>query len=146
MKNKFLLLRTNEKNLNGRIYPDDVVKEAVLKPEFQARLKSGRVYGTLGQSFNSLEEASRIDMSNVSHVLTDITFEGNNVFGEIQTLDTPAGRDMEKLLSQNTQVELALRAVGDGSYNVKDEAFLVESLDIISFDWVLNSSTRKKEE
>ena len=144
MKNKFLLLRTNERNLNGRIYPDEIVREAILNPEFQARLKSGSLYGTLGQTFDNFEEASRIDITTASHILTNITFEGNNVYGEIQTLDTPAGRDMEKLLSQDTQIELALRGIGDGQY--KDDTFIVESLNIISFDWVVSSSTRKKEE
>lgn len=143
MKNKILLLRTNEKNTNGRIYPDEVIREAVSNPEFQARMKSGLLYGTQGQTFDNFEEAGRIDITTASHILTNITFEGNDVYGEIQTLDTPAGRDMEKLLSQNTQVELALRGTGDGKY--KDGSLVVvDSLYIISFDWVTSSSTRKK--
>jgi hypothetical protein len=132
---KSLLLSTNYLNSNGRIYPKSVVEEAINKPEFQEKLKSGKLLGTVGQSLE-------IDPSQVSHVTTNVFFEGDSLYGEIEFLDTPLGRDMEKLVTQGTRIQLALRGIGDGE-NI-DGSFKVTELDILSFDWVAESTNKKE--
>ena len=39
-------------------------------------------------------------------------FEGDDLYGEGETLNTSSGRNLEELIKQNTPIEFALRGIG----------------------------------
>jgi len=139
---KFLLLRVDELNLNRRIYPKDIILEIINDEKFQNKLKTRQFVGFIGQPVNSFN--LNRDIKDASHILTDIYLDGNNLFGEIEILDTPAGLTLlQNLKDGKVNFGMALNGVGDGYWNENDE-FIVDSLEILSFDYVHNPSYRKK--
>ena len=137
---KFLLLRTDQINLNGRVYPKDLVTEVINGEEFQKRLKNKELLGYIGQSSDSLER----NVADASHVVTDVYLEGNDLIGEIDILETPAGMSLiQSLKDGSADFGLALRGVGDMNRNEKGEQ-VVNSLSILSFDYVYKPSHRNK--
>lgn len=137
---KALLMTTNHKNLNGRIYPKEVVELAIQNPIIQEQLKNGGVFGTVVIPSCYDESMLEIDASKISHVVKKFFFEGDNLYGEVEILDTEEGRRIQELLLSNkNKPELALNGLGDGIVT-KDGEFRIQEFDIISFNWVEKSS------
>lgn len=55
---------------------------------------------------------SSVNLSNVSHLVTDLRMEGNNLLADIQILTTPRGRALQELLDRN-EVVFAPRGLGE---------------------------------
>lgn len=140
---KLLVMRTNELNSNGRIYPKDVVAKAILDPIFQARLTNRTIYGTLGQTNDA---SIRIDPSKASHVLTNLAFEGNDVYADILVLDTDDGKKLRDIISNGKNIELAISGFGDFHLQFEDNKPIntIDSLKLTSVDVVDKSSTRQE--
>jgi len=131
---KVLLQRCNVVNSNGRIYPREVLEEAVNNPEFKERLKNGQVIGTIG-----MDELGRVNMTRVSHVIKDIFFIGNDMFGDVEILPTPEGKKLRDILSESNKPEIALQGVGDTDYR-DGHINVVKNLSITGFSFVNKSS------
>jgi hypothetical protein len=107
---KFLLLRTDQVNLNGRVYPKDLVTEVINDENFQKRLRNRELLGYIGQSSNEMER----DISKASHVLTNVYFEGNDLIGDVDILETPEGMALlSSLRDGSIDFGMALRGYGD---------------------------------
>lgn len=61
-----ILIQTNVKNKNGRVYPPEILNREIL--QFEEKIKKGMAFGELGHpdTFNTT-------LANVSHVITKIT-------------------------------------------------------------------------
>lgn len=97
----------NKLNANGRWYGTDILKEAVeqIQPDIKAR-------GVLGE-FDHPPDA-KIHLNAVSHVITKLWLEGNEVYGELEVLEElPYGKQLAGLLRSNVRVGISSRGVGD---------------------------------
>lgn len=120
-------------NKNNRVYPFRVLDENVkkLSPIIEAR-------GLVGELDHPTD--SVIHFEKASHIVTKIWWEGNNLMGEGEILNTPAGRILKALLNDGVRVGISSRGVGNG----KDEngKFIIgESYKLITFDAVADPST-----
>ena len=87
-----VLQRANEKNQNGRVYPESILKREVLK--YKGReIKENRAYGELDHP-----ESSVVELKNTSHIIRDIWWDGTDVVGKVEILNTPAGRILKELV------------------------------------------------
>lgn len=136
---KALLLKMNHKNKNGRIYPKITVEEAIQNPIIQEQLATRTFYG----SFDPPQATTEIDLEKVSHVITKIFFEGDDVYGDLELLDTPAGRLVKELLESGSTIGLALTGSGNLVYDDKEAAAVVHDLEIHSFNYVRHPSYRE---
>jgi len=121
-------------NENNRIYPRHILEREVNK--LQPLIKERRLLGQLNHP-NSIE----IDLERVSHLITFLKMEGNDVIGEAEVLSgTPYGAILESLLKNNVKLGISSRGKGTTRYrNGVDE--VNEDYKMITFDIVSRPST-----
>lgn len=121
------------KNKNNRIYPYSILDENVkkLSPIIKAR-------GLIGELDHPTD--SVIHFEKASHIVTNVWWEGNNLMGEGEILNTPAGRILKALLNDGVRVGISSRGVGNG--REENGVFVIgESYKLITFDAVADPST-----
>jgi hypothetical protein len=84
--------QSEQKNRNARIYPKKTMKSAVDK-YVSEQVSKNRAVGELNHP-----EGPTVNLDKVSHLITDLHFEGNDVIGKASILDTPMGRIVKGLL------------------------------------------------
>lgn len=117
------------KNRNGRIYPKAIMEQAVDK-YVTDQVKSGRAVGELNHP-----DGPTINLDKVSHLITDLRMEGNNVMGKARILETPMGKIVKGLLEGGVQLGVSTRGMGsleqrNGVMYVKDD-FMLNTVDIV---------------
>jgi len=117
------------KNRNGRVYPKPIMEAAVNKYVTE-QVKTKRSVGELNHP-----EGPTVNLDKVSHLITDLQFEGNNVMGKAQVLDTPMGKIVKGLLDGGVQLGVSTRGMGsleqrNGVTMVKDD-FILNTVDIV---------------
>jgi len=128
------LQEAEQKNGNGRVYPRDVL----------AREAEKYVKGPIANK-NSMGEldhpdATIINLSNVSHLITEIWWEGNDLMGELLLLNTPSGKIAQELVLAG--IPLGISSRGMGSVQQMGEAVEVQDdFDLLCWDLVSVPST-----
>lgn len=117
------------KNRNGRSYPKEIMENAVNK-YVTDQVKTKRAVGELNHP-----EGPTVNLDKVSHRITDLQIEGNNVMGKARILDTPMGRIVKGLLEGEVQLGVSTRGMGSlenrgGVMVVKDD-FILNTIDIV---------------
>ena len=117
------------KNRNGRIYPMQVMEKAVGKYSTD-QVSKGRAVGELNHP-----EGPTVNLDKVSHKINDLKFEGNDVMGKAQILDTPMGNIVKGLLEGGVQLGVSTRGMGsleqrNNAMYVKDD-FMLNAIDIV---------------
>lgn len=124
-----IFMMADSKNRNGRVYESKILKPAVEK-YIQEQVKSGRAVGELNHP-----DGPTINLDKVSHLITDLRFEGNNVIGKAKILNTPMGQIVKGLLEGGVKLGVSSRGMGsleerNGSNYVKDD-FHLATVDIV---------------
>ena len=97
----------NSHNANSRIYPVDILKEAV--QSIQHLIQARRVLG----EFDHPADA-KVHLDRASHLITKLWMEGNKVFGQAEVLDhLPYGNQLKGLIDHGVTVGISSRGVGD---------------------------------
>lgn len=97
----------NKPNSNGRIYETAILRQAV--GEIQEDIKARRILG----EFDHPPDA-KIHLDRISHVLTKLWMEGDEVLGELEILDkTPCGGILKGLVESGVSIGISSRGVGD---------------------------------
>jgi hypothetical protein len=131
-----VLQRANEKNQNGRIYPENILKREVDK--YKGReIKENRAYGELDHP-----ESSVVELKNTSHIIRDVSWNGKDVVGKVEILNTPSGRILKELIEAGCTVGISSRGMGSVRQIKEDGTVAVENdFDLICWDFVSNPST-----
>lgn len=117
------------KNRNGRVYPKAIMEQAVGK-YVDEQVSKNRAVGELNHP-----DGPTVNLDKVSHLITDLQMEGNNVMGKARILDTPMGNIVKGLLEGGVQLGVSTRGMGslerrgDAMY-VKDD-FMLNTVDIV---------------
>ena len=124
-----IFIQTESKNRNGRVYPKPIMEAAVDK-YVQEQVSKKRAVGELNHP-----EGPTVNLDKVSHLITDLKFEGNDVVGKAQILDTPMGKIVKGLLDGGVQLGVSTRGMGsleqkNGAMYVKDD-FILNTVDIV---------------
>ena len=124
-----VFMMAEKENRNKRIYPKDVLAEAV-KKYVTEQVKTGRAVGELNHP-----EGPTINLDKVSHKITELKFEGNNVVGKALILDTPMGKIVKGLIDGGVKLGVSSRGMGtveqkDGKTYVKDD-YILSTVDIV---------------
>ena len=130
-----VLQRANSKNQNGRIYPKDVlVREA--KKYFDTLIKERRALGELDHP-----DSSVVNLQNVSHNITDMHWESDNLLGTVEILHTPSGNILKELFKSGIRLGISSRGLGSVEDINEDTQEVQQDFELISFDFVSNPST-----
>ena len=122
------------KNGNNRIYPPEILKREVDK-YVEGPVKTRTALGELDHP-----EASVVNLSNASHVITKVWWDGNNVMGQLQLLPTPAGNIAKALVMAG--IPLGISSRGMGSVKQLGETVEVQDdFELLCWDLVSVPST-----
>jgi len=121
-------------NKNKRIYPFQVLDENVKKlvPIIEAR-------GLIGELDHPTD--SIIHFEKASHIITKLWWEGNNLMGEGEILNTPHGKILKALINDGVRIGISSRGVGNGRSDENGILVIGESYKLITFDAVADPST-----
>lgn len=142
-----VIQRSNAKNRNGRVYPEDVLKREIDKYN-DMMVKHNRALGELDHS-----DSNVVNLKNVSHNIKKIYWNGDDVMGDIEILDGdefPAGRIAAGLLRRGIPVGISSRGMGsvkeahDGTVIVNDD-FNLLTFDLVSFESTQGANLKLKE-
>jgi len=121
--------QADQKNRNGRVYPKPIMEKAVDK-YVNEQVKTSRAVGELNHP-----EGPTVNLDKVSHRITDLHFEGNDVIGKASILDTPNGKIVKGLLDGGVRLGVSTRGMGsleqrNGVMVVKDD-YILNTVDIV---------------
>lgn len=120
---------------NGRVYTKEAMEMAV--KEYLSREDKTR---RLGEMDPRPDEDPWVHLSNVSHMIEDVRFEGDKLYGDIELLDTPNGKMAQELLKNGLPIHLAPRMTAQPIYEIDEEGnetnkiIGYKDLSIISMD------------
>lgn len=124
-----IFMQAESKNRNGRVYPRDVMETAVNKYVTE-QVSKGRAVGELNHP-----DGPTINLDKVSHRITELTWDGNNVMGKALVLDTPMGQIVKGLVEGGVQLGVSSRGMGTlvqrQGVNVVGNDFILATVDIV---------------
>jgi len=130
---KGVFMEAEQQNRNGRVY--DI-------KEMEAQVKKVNEAAKLGRHvLGELDHPDRLDvkLENVSHKITELWMEGNNVYGKAEVLDKhPKGQILKSLL--DSQVNIGVSSRGSGS--VSESNGRVSNFTLSTIDAVATPSAR----
>jgi len=130
---KGILQKANTENRNGRVYPLEILKREAKK--YEEAVRERRATGELDHP-----DSAVVSLSNVSHMVTEMWWEGDTLMGTVQLLETPSGNILKGLLKSGVMLGISSRGVGSvKNKNGLDE--VQEDFELIAFDFVSSPST-----
>ncbi len=130
---RFRFLTTGVPTGNGNLYKAGVMKKAV--EDFNRRLKErGPILG----SDDHLKGTPEV--SDISHMLTKLWMEGDDVWAEAKVLPTTRGHDLGVIIKNGGRIGVSARGRGTAKETEKGKE-VQDDYILDSIDFVLNPST-----
>ena len=151
-----IFMQAEKPNRNGRMYGRGIMEREVRN--YQDLINEKRSLGELGHPPNP-----SINLNQVSHMITGLKFEGNDVYGKAKILDTPMGKIAKNFIEEGVRLGVSSRGLGsvklnkEGVNEVQDD-FHLATVDIVadpsapdafvqgimeSADWILDNGVWK---
>ena len=131
-----IIQRAEAENQNGRIYPMEILRREV-QQYIEGPIKEKRALGELDHP-----ESSVINLQNVSHNITEVWWEGEDVMGKVEILSTPAGNILKELFRNGITVGISSRGMGSVQENMSEQTVTVQDdFELLCFDFVSTPST-----
>jgi hypothetical protein len=128
------LQEAEQKNGNGRVYPREILEREVQKYA-EGPVKTRTALGELDHP-----EASVVNLSNSSHIITEVWWKGNDLMGKLQLLPTPSGNIAKALVMAG--IPLGISSRGMGSVKQLGETVEVQDdFELLCWDLVSVPST-----
>ena len=136
LKLRGIIQRADAKNQNGRIYPREILANAI--ESYMKLVRERRAHGELDH-----DDQPVVNLKNISHIITDIEMQENgDVIGEIEVLNTPMGNIAKALIEAQVTVGISSRALGS-VYSNGDADVVEDDLHFICWDLVSEPSTQQ---
>jgi hypothetical protein len=128
-----ILASAEVKNGNGRYYAKDLWQREIDK--YMDVVKQSRATGELDHPDSSI-----INLKNVSHIIRDLWWKGDNIIGKIEILPTVSGNILKALIDNGVMVGVSSRGMGSlkpisgGMMEVQDD------FELLCWDFVSTPS------
>lgn len=124
-----IFMQADKQNKNGRVYPMSVMEKELER--YQTLISEKRSLGELGHPPNP-----QINLNQVSHLITNLKFEGNDIYGRAKILDTPMGKIAKNFIEEGVRLGVSSRGLGslkekNGVNEVQDD-FHLATVDIVA--------------
>jgi len=131
-----VLQRAGAKNQNGRIYPKNILMRECMRYQ-KEYIDQHRALGELDHP-----ESSVVNLNNVSHNILKIWWNGNDLLGAVQILETPSGNILKSLFKAGITLGISSRGLGSVK-ELRNEGVVEvqEDFELICWDFVSNPST-----
>jgi hypothetical protein len=124
------LQKANEENRNGRIYSREILEREM--KTYQRVIDENRALGELDHP-----TTPEVNLQNASHRIRKYWWEGDTILGEVEILNTPAGKIAKQLIASKVPLGISSRGVG----SVDAEDHVQEDYQLICYDLVSMPST-----
>ena len=123
-------MTAEEKNKNGRLYKKDILENEVSR-YIREVVNAKRAFGELNHP-----SGPTINLDRVSHIITELKWDGNYVNGKAKITSTPMGEIARGLLESGGQLGVSTRGMGslkesNGAMIVQPD-FKLSTVDIVS--------------
>ena len=132
---KGVIQRAEAENQNGRIYPEKILRREIEK-YVAGPVREKRALGELDHP-----ESSVINLQNVSHNVTKVKMIGDDVYGEVEILPTPAGKILQALFASGITVGISSRGMGSVKEGSGGTVEVQDDFELLCFDFVSTPST-----
>ena len=134
---KGVLQRADTKNQNGRVYPKEILMREA-KKYFKNFIHQKRAMGELDHP-----ESAVVNLANVSHNITEMSWNGDDLIGTVEVLGTPAGNILKELFKSGIKLGISSRGMGsvEAINGDGDSQEVQNDFELIAFDFVSNPST-----
>ena len=134
---KGVLQRADTKNQNGRVYPKEILMREA-KKYFKNFITQKRAMGELDHP-----ESAVVNLANVSHNITEMNWNGDDLVGTVEVLGTPSGNILGELFKAGIKLGISSRGMGSvETVNEDEDSQEVQNdFELIAFDFVSNPST-----
>ena len=105
-----ILATAEVKNGNGRYYAKELWEREMEK--YSQLIKERRSMGELDHP-----ESSVVNLQNVSHLISEYYWDGDNVMGKIEILPTPSGNILKEIIKAGVTVGVSSRGMGSLEQN-----------------------------
>jgi hypothetical protein len=138
-----VLQKYNTPNRNGRVYPEKILKREA--DNYKKMIEKGTALSELNHP-----ESSLIDLDRVSHIITEVWWDGPVLLGKLKLLTSPGfhergivstkGDLAANYLRQGVTLGISSRGVGSLK-KVGDQNEVQDDFELICFDLVSSPST-----
>jgi len=123
-------MTAEEKNKNGRMYKKDILENEVSR-YIREVVNAKRAFGELNHP-----AGPTINLDRVSHIITELKWDGNFVNGKAKITSTPMGEIARGLLESGGQLGVSTRGMGSlkeqNGVMVVQSDFKLSTVDIVS--------------
>ena len=131
-----VLQRAGAKNQNGRVYPRAILDREADKYS-KTFIAQNRALGELDHP-----ESSVVNLSNVSHNIRKVWWDGDDLMGEVEVLGTPAGNILKELLKAGILLGISSRGMGSVKESAGGAVEVQNDFELVCWDFVSNPSTQ----
>lgn len=123
-------------NGNGRIYPREILEDQIDKFK-KTFIAQGNAYGELDHP-----ESPIVSLKNVSHVIKDLWWEGDNVMGRVEILPTSWGNIVKAILESGYTIGISSRGTGSVKELPNGKLEVQPDFELVTWDFVSNPSVQ----
>jgi hypothetical protein len=128
-----VIQRADALNGNRRVYSERILRREIER--YTGLVKERMALGELDHP-----DTGAVMLEKVSHIVTEVWWNGKDVMGKIEVLNTPRGKILQELVTANIKIGISSR--GTGSVRESKEGTIVEDdFNLICFDIVSEPST-----
>ena len=126
-----IFMQSNQKNRNGRVYPESVLMNEV-KRYNKEYVQKNRAMGELNHP-----QGPTVNLDRVSHIIKELKQDGDDVYGKAKIMDTPMGKIAKNLIDEGAKLGVSSRGMGslkqnkDGVNEVQKD-FMLAAVDIVA--------------
>ena len=128
-----ILATAEVKNGNGRYYSKGLWDREMDK--YNELIEQRRSMGELDHP-----ESTVINLKNVSHLISEYWWDGDNVMGKIEILPTPSGNILKELIKSGVTVGVSSRGMGSLEENRQGVLEVQDDFELLCWDFVSTPS------
>jgi len=131
-----IMQRAGAKNQNGRIYKREILEQEV-RNYIENFVKVGNAYGELDHP-----ESPIVSLKNASHVVKDLWWDGDDLMGKVELLNTPSGNIVKEILRGGHTIGISSRGTGSVTQTNEGTLMVQPDFELVCWDFVSNPSTQ----
>jgi len=130
-----IMQRATAENQNGRVYAKPIL-ERETKKYMEEFVKNGNAFGELDHPDKPV-----VELKNASHVVKDLWWEGDDLMGKVELLNTPAGNIVKEIIKAGHTIGISSRGTGSVSQTNEGHLEVQDDFELVCWDFVSNPST-----
>ena len=130
-----IMQRASSENQNGRVYKKEIL-EREAKKYMDEFVKNGNAFGELDHP-----ESPVVSLKNASHIVKDLYWDGDDLIGRVELLNTPAGNIVKEIIKAGHTIGISSRGTGSVQQTNEGQLEVQPDFDLVCWDFVSNPST-----